>query len=112
MDNNEAVACDMNSDFQEAFEEKCPHIQPVFDYFHIVKNFNDKVVSEIRKDEQRRLYDEGNFEARAPAETVKVYPHVLKKDPSEEGPGGTGWQGYLQGQRDVLQGRVQAQGGV
>ena len=51
---SEAVACDMNSDFQEAFEEKCPHIQPVFDYFHIVKNFNDKVVSEIRKDEQRR----------------------------------------------------------
>ena len=44
MDNVEAVACDMNSDFQEAFEEKCPHIQPVFDYFHIVKNFNDKVV--------------------------------------------------------------------
>lgn len=54
MDNVEAVACDMNSDFQEAFEEKCPHIQPVFDYFHIVKNFNDKVVSEVRKDEQRR----------------------------------------------------------
>ena len=32
MDHVEAVACDMNSDFQEAFEEKCPHIQPVFDY--------------------------------------------------------------------------------
>ena len=49
MDSVEAVACDMNSDFQEAFEEKCPWIQPVFDYFHIVKNFNDKVVSEVRK---------------------------------------------------------------
>lgn len=60
MDNVEAVACDMNSDFQEAFEECCPHIQPVFDFFHIVKNFNDKVVSEIRKDEQRRLYEEGD----------------------------------------------------
>ena len=59
----EAVACDMNSDFQEAFEEKCEWIQPVFDYFHIVKNFNDKVVSEVRKDEQRRLYEEGNIEA-------------------------------------------------
>ena len=63
MDQVEAVACDMNSDFQEAFEEKCPHIQPVFDYFHIVKNFIDKVVSEVRKDEQRRLYEEGNVEA-------------------------------------------------
>ena len=63
MDQVEAVACDMNSDFQEAFEEKCPHIQPVFDYFHIVKNFNDKVVSEVRKDGQRRLDEEGNVEA-------------------------------------------------
>ena len=51
MDGVEAIACDMNSDFQEAFEEKCPWIQPVFDYFHIIKNFNGKVISEIRKDE-------------------------------------------------------------
>lgn len=35
MDNIEVAASDMNSDFQEAFEEKCPHIQPVFDYFLI-----------------------------------------------------------------------------
>ena len=47
MDGVEAVACDMNSDFQEAFEERCPHIQLVFDYFLIVKNIYDKVVSEI-----------------------------------------------------------------
>ena len=62
MDKVEAIACDMNSDFQEAFEEKCEHIQPVFDHFHIVKNFNDKVVSEVRKDEQRRLFEEGKME--------------------------------------------------
>ena len=74
MDNVEAVACDMNSDFQEAFEEKCPHIQPVFDYFHIVKNFNDKVVSEVRKDEQRRLYEEGNVEA---ARALKKTRYIL-----------------------------------
>ena len=55
----------MNSDFQEAFEEKCPWIQPVVDYFHIVKNYNDKVVSEVRKDEQRRLYEEGLVEEAA-----------------------------------------------
>ncbi len=65
MDGVEAIACDMNSDFQEAFEERCPHIQPVFDYFHIVKNFNDKVVSAIRKDEQQRLIDSGDTEAAA-----------------------------------------------
>ena len=74
MDHVEAVACDMNSDFQEAFEEKCPHIQPVFDYFHIVKNFNDKVVSEVRKDEQRRLYEEGNIEA---ARALKKTKYIL-----------------------------------
>lgn len=74
MDHVEAVACDMNSDFQEAFEEKCPHIQPVFDYFHIVKNFNDKVVSEVRKDEQRRLSEEGNVEA---AKALKKTRYIL-----------------------------------
>ncbi len=74
MDGVEAVACDMNSDFQEAFEEKCPHIQPVFDYFHIVKNFNDKVVSEVRKDEQRRLYEEGDVEA---ARSLKKTRYIL-----------------------------------
>ena len=30
----EAVACDMNSDFQEAFEDRCPDIQIVYDHFH------------------------------------------------------------------------------
>jgi len=74
MDNVVAIACDMNSDFQEAFEAKCPHIQPVFDYFHIVKNFNDKVVSAIRKDEQRRLYEEGNIEA---AKALKKTKYIL-----------------------------------
>lgn len=58
-----AIACDMNSDFEEAFIEKCPHLVIVFDHFHIVKNFNDKVISEIRKDEQNRLEHEGNHEA-------------------------------------------------
>ena len=58
-----AVACDMNSDFEEAFKEECPHLKIVFDYFHIVKNFNEKVVDNIRKDEQKRLIKEGNLEA-------------------------------------------------
>ena len=75
----EAVACDMNSDFQEAFEEKCYWIQPVFDYFHIVKNFNDKVVSEVRKDEQRRLYEEGNVEA---ARALKKTRYILMSNRS------------------------------
>ena len=55
----EAVACDMNSDFEEAFKEKCPQIDIVYDHFHIIKNFNDKVVAAIRKDEQNRLIQAG-----------------------------------------------------
>jgi transposase len=37
MDGVEAAACDMNSDFHEMFEERCRHIQVVFDHFHILK---------------------------------------------------------------------------
>lgn len=52
----------MNSDFQEAFEDRCPQISIVFDYFRIVKNFNDMVVSEVRKDVQRELIKNGETE--------------------------------------------------
>ena len=70
----EAIACDMNSDFQEAFEDTCEWVQPVFDYFHIVKNFNEKVVGAIRKDEQERLMKEGNEEA---AKALKRTRYIL-----------------------------------
>ena len=79
MDSVEAVACDMNSDFQEAFEERCPHIQPVFDYFHIVKNFNDKVVSEVRRAEQRRLLEEGDVDG---ARALKRTRYILMSNRS------------------------------
>jgi transposase len=79
MDGVEAVACDMNSDFQEAFEDRCPHIQPVFDYFHIVKNFNDKVVTQVRKDEQKRLLAEGNVKA---AKALKRTRYILTSNRS------------------------------
>jgi len=59
MKNVQAVACDMNANFADTFTEACPHIRIVYDHFHIVKNFNEKVVSEVRKDEYRRLMDEG-----------------------------------------------------
>ena len=62
MSHVQAVACDMNSDFQEAFQDRCPWISIVFGYFHIVKNFNDKVVSEVRKDAQRELIASGEIE--------------------------------------------------
>ena len=69
-----AVACDMNSDFEEAFREKCPNITIVFDYFHIIKNYNEKVISAIRKDEQNRLKEEGKTEE---AKTLKRSKYIL-----------------------------------
>ena len=69
-----AVACDMNSDFEEAFREKCPNITIVFDYFHIIKNYNEKVISAIRKDEQKRLKEEGKTEE---AKTLKRSKYIL-----------------------------------
>ncbi|MBO8436250.1 MAG: ISL3 family transposase [Spirochaetes bacterium] len=74
MDGVEAVACDMNSDFQEVFEQRCEHITVVFDHFHIIKNFNDKVVSSVRKEEQARLMKEGNEKA---ARSLKRSKYVL-----------------------------------
>ena len=50
-----AISADMNSDFAEAFKERCPHLDLVYDHFHIVKNFNDKVISRIRKNEYKCL---------------------------------------------------------
>ena len=78
MEHVEAVACDMNSDFQAAFEERCEWIQPVFDHFHIIKNFNDKVVSEVRKDEQRRLTESGDAKA---AQSLKRTKYILCAKP-------------------------------
>ena len=74
MGNVEAVACDMNSDFQEAFEERCPHIQVIFDHFHIVQHFNRDVVDRVRKDEQARLMKEGNTEG---ARSLKGSKYIL-----------------------------------
>ena len=54
-----AISADMNSNYAEAFKERCPHLDLVYDHFHIVKNFNDKVISRIRIDEYKRLLAEG-----------------------------------------------------
>ena len=78
MSSVKAVACDMNSDFEEAFRDKCPHIRIVFDFFHIMKNFNDKVVAEVRKDEQKRLIEEGRKEE---AQSLKRVKYILTARP-------------------------------
>lgn len=74
MNNVIAVACDMNSDFEEAFKEKCPHLKIVYDYFHIKKYLNEKVINEIRKEEQKRLIENGDEEA---AKRLKRSKYIL-----------------------------------
>ena len=74
MKNVKAVACDMNSDFEEAFRKRCGWLDIVCDHFHLIKNFNDKVVSKVRKEEQRCLIEEGNTEA---AKALKGSKYVL-----------------------------------
>lgn len=69
-----AVACDMNADFERAFTERHPHLAVVYDHFHLAKNLNEKVISEVRKDEQRRLRDEGDEEA---AKALKGSKYIL-----------------------------------
>lgn len=74
MKNVIAVACDMNSDFEQAFIDKYPHITIVFDHFHIIKNYNEKVIGAIRKDEQIRLEKEGKKEE---AKSLKRSKYIL-----------------------------------
>ena len=74
MSKAEAVSSDMNSDFEPAFKEKFPHLKIVYDCFHIVKNFNDKVVSEVWKDEKKRLTESGDKEG---ARALKGSKYIL-----------------------------------
>lgn len=53
-----AVACDMNAGYHNAFKEKYPKIEVVFDHFHLIKNFNDKIIKPVRQDEYERLLKE------------------------------------------------------
>lgn len=68
------VASDMNSDYVEAFQDQCPWIKVVYDHFHIVQSLNQKVISEVRKDEQRRLIKEGRKEE---AKALKGTKYIL-----------------------------------
>jgi transposase len=58
MKNVQAVSMDMNASYAKAFREYYPHITIVYDGFHMVKNYNDMVLTEVRRAEQRRIDDE------------------------------------------------------
>ena len=92
-----AVACDMNADFERAFTERHPHLAVVYDHFHLVKNFNEKVISEVRKDEQGRLADAGDEEA---AKALKGSKYILMAKASTR----------LRKDRDARAGKVVSRG--
>ena len=70
----ETIACDMNADFERAFLKRHPHLDIVYDHFHLIKNFNEKVICKVRKDEQARLKDEGDADA---ARALKHSTYIL-----------------------------------
>ena len=70
----EAIACDMNADFEWAFLERYPRLDVVYDCFHLVKNFNEKVICKVIKDKQARLKDEGDADA---ARALKHSTYIL-----------------------------------
>ena len=71
------VCMDMNASFQDAFKEACPHIEIIYDFYHIKSNFLKKVVEPIRKDEQARLMAEGH---EAEAKALKNQKYILLSD--------------------------------
>jgi len=57
MNHVQAIAMDMNAQYAAAVRARYPHVSIVYDPFHIIKNYHDRVVSELRRAEQRRLVE-------------------------------------------------------
>ena len=55
-----AVAMDMNAQYDSAFKEKWPSITVVYDHFHLVKLYNDTVITAIRRRKQAELLENGD----------------------------------------------------
>lgn len=58
MKNVQAISMDMNAQYAAAVKARYPNIAIVYDGFHIVKNFNDCILTELRRLEQNRLKEE------------------------------------------------------
>lgn len=53
-----AISMDMNAQYCKAIETRYPHIKIVYDGFHIIRNFNDRIITGLRRLEQNRLKDQ------------------------------------------------------
>jgi transposase len=49
MKNVQAISMDMNAQYAAAVKARYPNIAIVYDGFHIVKNFNDRILTELRR---------------------------------------------------------------
>lgn len=58
MNHVEAISMDMNAQYNCAVENNYPHIKVVYDGFHIIKSFNDRILTELRRAEQNKLRNE------------------------------------------------------
>jgi transposase len=63
--NVETIACDMNADFGRAFLKRYPHLSVVYDCFHIVKNFNEKVICKVKRTSRQGLRTKATSRPRA-----------------------------------------------
>ena len=52
-----SISMDMNAQYCNAIKAIYPHIAIVYDGFHIIKNFNDRILTELRRLEQNSLQD-------------------------------------------------------
>ena len=65
MDGVKAVSMDMNAQYDSAFRERWPGIRIIYDRFHLVRLYNDSVITAIRRRKQRELLEGGNEEGYA-----------------------------------------------
>lgn len=54
----QAVSMDMNAQYDSAFREWAPHVRIVYDLFHIVKLYNDSVITLMRRRKQNELKEQ------------------------------------------------------
>jgi len=55
-----AVSMDMNAQYDSAFRELCPWIAVIYDSFHMVKLYNDRVLTAMRRRKQNELAEQGD----------------------------------------------------
>lgn len=57
-----AVSMDMNAQYDSAFRECWPGIEIVYDRFHLIKLYNDRVITSVRRNLQRQMAESGDDE--------------------------------------------------